>query len=635
MYEDIIDALRVSGEELTNQKKKSNHRPIAGWNDYCREAHSNARDAFLLWADNNKPRSGPIFDTMRHSRTVFKQAIRHCRATESRAHADSLARKLLARNPKQFWKEVQRMNGKDDVSLATTVGHATGQTNIADMWKVHYSELLNSTPHSAKKQTVLDKLGLCSSLNEPLTALEVAAAIKELKKNKACGLDHLQSEHFKFSCTKITVLLSLCFNAMLSHGHLSQQLMNTILVPIIKDKKGDVTDADNYQPIAITSVTSKLFETVFLTRFSSLLGTCDNQFGFKSSHSTDMCVFVLKQMIELYTSSSSPIFICYLDASKAFDRINFWVLFEKLLDRGISCIFVRFLMIWYCTQEFVVRWGNTYSTPFNVTNGLRQGGILSPILFNVYVNDLSNVLNTAGVGCTINGTIVNHLIYADDTVLIAPSARALQLLLAHCDIFATDCDIIYNAKKSVCMCIKPVCLKVVIEPRLVLSNNVLKYVSSYKYLGITICNDKKDDVEIAKQCRNLYARGNTVIRNFKQCSEEIKCRLFKSYCTGFYCSPLWITHSSESLRRIHVAFNRIFRILLNLESRQSMSSAFVSRGLNPFTVVIRKSVFSFKQRLLVSNNLIVKSITDSMYFISCLTTKSWNRSLYISTKNCL
>ena len=83
-----------------------------------------------------------------------------------------------------------------------------------------------------------------------------------------------------------------------------------------------------------------------------------------------MCVFTLKQIIDLYISMSSPLFICYLDASKAFDRINFWVLFEKVLDRDIPSIFVRFLMVWYCTQLFFVRWGSTFSTPFNVSNGV-------------------------------------------------------------------------------------------------------------------------------------------------------------------------------------------------------------------------------------------------------------------------
>ena len=91
--------------------------------------------------------------------------------------------------------------------------------------------------------------------------------------------------------------------------NVTSPLMDTVLIPIIKDKKGDITDADNYRPIAITSVTSKIFEYVFLKRFSSYLSTSDNQFGFKSHHCTDMCVFVLKQIIEYYISQSSPMFI--------------------------------------------------------------------------------------------------------------------------------------------------------------------------------------------------------------------------------------------------------------------------------------------------------------------------------------
>ena len=127
--------------------------------------------------------------------------------------------------------------------------------------------------------------------------------------------------------------------------------------------------------------------------------------------STDMCVFALKQVIEYYTSRSSPVYICFLDASKAFDRINHWTLFEKLIKRNVPCHIVRIIVYWYCNQTFSVTWGSLISESFSVTNGVRQGGILSPIFFNVYMDDLSVTLKNSKLGCCINGTIINHLMY--------------------------------------------------------------------------------------------------------------------------------------------------------------------------------------------------------------------------------
>ena len=92
-----------------------------------------------------------------------------------------------------------------------------------------------------------------------------------------------------------------------------------------------------------------------------------------------MCVYILKQVISFYINCKSPMYIAYLDASKAFNRLNYWKLCDKLLERKVPVIFVRFLMYWYTHQQFLVKWCNTLSNSFLVGNGVRQGGVLSPV----------------------------------------------------------------------------------------------------------------------------------------------------------------------------------------------------------------------------------------------------------------
>ena len=101
-----------------------------------------------------------------------------------------------------------------------------------------------------------------------------------------------------------------------------------------------------------------------------------------------------------------------------------------------------------------IRWGNTFSTSFCVANDVKQGGIISPVLFNVCMDDLSCVLNRFNIGGRIGGEIVHHLSYADDLCLICLSSAGIHKLLNVCSNYATEHSLSYNANKSHSLCFK-------------------------------------------------------------------------------------------------------------------------------------------------------------------------------------
>ena len=190
------------------------------------------------------------------------------------------------------------------------------------------------------------------------------------------------AESIKFAHHRIHVLLYLCFSLCLT---MPLDMIKTTIVPVIKNKCGNLADSNNYRPIAIATIVSKLYESTILYKCEDFLKTCDNQFGFKRKHSTEFCIYTLKEFIDYYKQRGTTMFVTFLDASKAFDKIDFWLLFQKLITKDFPVFIIKILAYWYCHQEMHVRWGSTSTSSFHVSNGVKQGGILSPMLFNVYM----------------------------------------------------------------------------------------------------------------------------------------------------------------------------------------------------------------------------------------------------------
>ena len=206
------------------------------------------------------------------------------------------------------------------------------------MWQTHYQTLLNSVKTTEHKERVLiETFEMSNSSQIIFTPIDISNALKSLKIGKACGVDGVSAEHFLYAHDILYVLLSFLFTSFITHGHLPSNFIKTALVHIIKNKTGDTSDKNNYRPIALVTAASKIFEICILEVLEMYLITHDHQFGFKSKHSTDMCIFTVKHIVKYYTRQNSPVYTCFLDASKAFDRVNHWTLFRNLMIAKFHC----------------------------------------------------------------------------------------------------------------------------------------------------------------------------------------------------------------------------------------------------------------------------------------------------------
>ena len=302
---------------------------------------------------------------------------------------------------------------------------------------------------------------------------------------------------------------------------------------------GDLCDKNNYRPIALSRVASKIFENVLLSKIDQYLYTCDNQFGFKKGVGTETCVYFIKEIVNFYLQNSTSVYLCFIDASKAFDRINHVKLFTKLMQRNVPPCIVRILIFWYIRQRMTVIWGNFISEYFNVSCGVRQGGILSPRLYTVYMDDLSKKLNTANIGCCLGSKRFNHALYADDLTLLSSSIEGLQKILDIYKNYADEHDIKVNAMKSKCLYI--LARNVNFMPgKVKIGDLYLDISDNVKYLGHVINRAYCDDCDIKRQTRLFYCRANILGRNFSNASFSVKKELFGAYCSNFYCSALGV-----------------------------------------------------------------------------------------------
>ena len=430
--------------------------------------------------------------------------------------------------------------------------------------------------------------------------------MRKLKMGKAIA-SFIKPEHILYGSPKLAWHLHLLFNGMILHSYVPTDFLNGVISPLIKDSGGDHTDPKNYRPLTLSTIFSNLFEHALLLKIGHLLETDPLQFGYKRRQSISHALFSLRSCIDYFTSRGSSVFVAFLDCTKGFDKVNHHGIFIKLMKRGVPICILNLLIYSYSNLTSVVKWNGSFSDSFRVSSGVRQGGVLSPHLFIIYIDDLIVILRGLKLGCYVLQLFLACIVYADDICLIAPCRSALQSLLDACESYGNFWCLTYNPLKCKVMtfgsCSRPPCLRMYGE--------VLESVQEYKYLGVSIVAGTKFSTSTVKRMIRFRSSANTILNASSKSSEPVLMKLLFTICVPHltYASEV-LAFSTRQLQPMNVALNDCIRRIFGYDRWESVRFLRISSGYPSLTDTFHARSRQFERRLSRGYNPVLKQLYE-------------------------
>ena len=290
-----------------------------------------------------------------------------------------------------------------------------------------------------------------SDLNKEIDTAEIMKAIKGLKNGKSASGDDITNEMLKHGSSVFINALKKLFNQISNDGNFPSCWNESYIVLI--NKKGSKNNPANYRGISLTSCLRKLFNKVMNARLLKYIDSInlirENQIGFKRNSRTSDHILTLKSIIDFQKSKKEKAFAAFIDLRKAFDTVWRDGLFYKMLLNGINGKTYNIIRSMYSNNSFKIKFANGLSKRFLSSCGVKQGDVLSPILFISFIDDLVKKLNSFPSGAiSINGLSIHFLLYAEYIVLLANSKEALQTFLDIFDDYCTSWKLHMNTDKS-------------------------------------------------------------------------------------------------------------------------------------------------------------------------------------------
>ena len=495
-YCEILDACIKADVDIPRSKKSTrNVRP--GWDRYVADSHAEALWWHNRWVAEGRPTHGDSAELRRISRAAYHRQVKSINRDKKKIERNNMAMACIE-GDRDLFEEIGRMRGKNRRSTPVLVDNESDPHKINEIFYNKTSQLYNSVPFDETEMHIISgKINSRIRNNQAMyyvNVQDVCKAVMHLKKKKSDGAEGLSSDHFINAPHILYVYLCIVYNIMLTHGVSPESMLLGTIIPIPKVKKQVVCNSDKFRTITLSSIAGKILDWVILFKEKEQLCSSDLQFGFKEKVSTTDCTFALKETIKYYNCNKSNVYVLLLDATKAFDRVRYCKLFKLLLQRNVNPLVLRLLLHMYTKQELQVWWGTVCSNVFNVCNGVKQGGVLSPVLFAVYMDELLVRLKRSGVGCHIGYSFLGALAYADDLTLLCPTLKSLRILVRICELFSDDYDVLFNGPKSKFLIFQGRDCTVNLDACITVNGNDVPRTNDADHLGHRISSESDDSL---------------------------------------------------------------------------------------------------------------------------------------------
>lgn len=518
-------------------------------------------------------------------------------------------RALKNSDAKAYWK----LLNKSDSSNKSTI-QKVSLAAFAD----HFKKLNTVSSENSDMVPEVDPSKVSEfnfELNDEITEQEVLKSINNLKQNKACASDLILNEFLKFSKTKMLSAFTRLFNLVFASGFIPEEWSQGIISPIYKNK-GDKASPDNYRGITILSCFGKLFTAVLNNRLNKYLENmnvlCEEQAGFRKQYSTTDHIFNLKCLIDLYLFRGKRLYCAFIDYKKAFDSINRTYLWQKLISNNIDGKMFKIIHSLYANAKSCVKSGHLKSTSFSSNVGVRQGENLSPVLFSIFLNDLTEFISHAYDGLNNVNDMAKILLsnedvevyfklyillYADDTVIFAESDKELQAALNAMFLYCKSWDLEVNPAKTkvTIFCNR----KLQQQPVFTYNGHELEIDDGFVYLGAQFSYNgrfQKHNQRLADRARKaMFA----VLRKSRKLHlpVDLQLQLFDSIVLPvlLYGSEVSGFENCGILEKLCIQFYKII-----LQAKKSTPNVIIygELGRYPIDIAVKSRMIGFWQRII-------------------------------------